>query len=641
MRKIILSFAIALICFISVSAQWTDDPLTNSIVNNLSGSQAVPHIAYDETGNFYIGFYSNKTGNYNIRLQYYTFDGVAQWDASGLLVSDHSQYSWITDWDLTTDNNGNCVMAFNDARNGNADVFAYAISPSGEFLWGDDGIQLSNDPNNEFVPSISVTSDNNTIVVWQQPTDTYRVVAMQKITPEGELSWGASGKTLHSSEYSYGMPRVLGVEGDNYLMAFYKEIGNFPSFTRSIYVQKFDGSGTPVWFENVLASNSNGINPHNNFTIASDESNGIIIAWMDDRDSDMNIDGAVQRVLADGSINWPVNGSEVSIQNNYSHQNVQIFGVTNADEVLVGWSKKNADQNQTAIAGQKFSATGELMWTTAGKEFIPMSSNISGIAGGSVFNGDQSLFVYEKYVSGVSYSHINAFAVDKSGGFVWSPSITLMAGRTTSKVHIDISALLNEQLIVVWEEADASDIYMQNIFTDGTMGEPAISDDATLSDLTVNGETIEGFDPEVIYYEVDVEVGPEIPVVGGVTNNLFATLEITQATEIPGDAMLDVLAQNGTNSLTYNVHFNLITDIFDIEESKLTIFPNPVNEKFNVSGLMHEAEIEIVNLVGKTIFKSSIETNQQIGIGFLKGGIYFAVIRQSNGDVKTIKLIKN
>ena len=193
MKKLIVVITIVIATTITAFAQWVSDPLVNTIVNNMSGSQAVPHIAYDDVGNFYVGFYSNDAGNYDIRLQYYNFAGVAQWATDGLLVSGHTQNSWVTDWDLTTDNTGNCVMAFNDVRDGNANVYAYAISPSGSFLWGADGIQLTNDSQDEFVPSITVTSSNNAIVAWSRPTTTDNVVVMQKITPTGTLSWGNSG----------------------------------------------------------------------------------------------------------------------------------------------------------------------------------------------------------------------------------------------------------------------------------------------------------------------------------------------------------------------------------------------------------------------------------------------------------------
>ena len=289
MKKLIFNILLIFAIGVSATAQWTNDPAINTIVNNLPGSQAVPHIAYDASGNFYVGFYSNNAGNYDIRLQYYTIDGVAQWASDGLLVSNHTQNSWVTEWDLTTDNSGNCVMAFNDVRDGNANVYAYSISPSGSFLWGADGIQLTSNPESEYVPSITVTSANNVIVAWSRPTATEAEIVMQKITPGGTLSWGSAGITYQSGVENYTGARVLGVDGDNYLMAFYKETGNFPALTRHIYVQKFDGSGSSVWTNDVLASNSSGINAYNNFYIASDNANGIVMSWMDDRDNDMNI----------------------------------------------------------------------------------------------------------------------------------------------------------------------------------------------------------------------------------------------------------------------------------------------------------------------------------------------------------------
>ena len=218
MKKIVLSILVVITTITSSLAQWTDNPIENTIVNNLGGSQVIPHIAYDAAGNFYVGFFSNDFGNYNMRLQYYTFDGVAQWNTGGIIVSDHNQYGWLTDWDMTTDNNGNCILTFNDVRNGNADVIVYAISPSEEFLWGDDGITLSTFSEDEFVPSVTVTSSNNVIVAWSRPTDLENEIIMQKITPEGNLTWGTSGITYQTGFESYTGARVLAVDDDNYLM---------------------------------------------------------------------------------------------------------------------------------------------------------------------------------------------------------------------------------------------------------------------------------------------------------------------------------------------------------------------------------------------------------------------------------------
>ncbi len=570
-RKLLFPCLLLLITVNSLHAQWSNDPLVNSIVNDLGGAQAVPHIAYDAVGNFYVGFYSNDAGNYDIRLQYYNFAGVAQWAADGLLVSNHPQNSWITDWDLTTDNSGNCVMAFNDVRDGNANVYAYAISPTGTFLWGANGIQLTSATQDEYVPSISVTSSNNVIVAWSRPTTPQAEIVMQKITPAGSLSWGSSGITYQTGSQSYTGARVLGVDGDNYLMGFYKETGNFPALTRHIYVQKFDASGTAVWGSDVLASNANGISAFTNFNIASDGANGIVLAWMDDRNSDNNINASVQRVLSDGSIIWPANGTSCMTSTSNSNQNPQILGVNNANETLITWSKKNGNQSQTAIAGQKFSATGVRQWTADGIEFIPMSADISGVSGGAVFDGNKAIIVYEEWVSGSSVnSHVKALAVDDAGAMLWTPTSTLMASRTTEKIHLVVSSLFNDQLIAVWEEGAASDdIYMQNVYDDGSIGDPPISDDATLSDLTVDGTTIDGFSPTTYTYSQAIPSGDPLPVTGATANHPLATVAITQTTAVPGSSSVLVTAEDGSTQHTYTINFYTASN--DASLSDLTV----------------------------------------------------------------------
>lgn len=555
MKKFILSLILLTASVLTVSAQWSDDPLLNTIVNDLGGSQAVPHIAYDDNGNFYVGFYSNDAGNYDIRLHYYTFDGVAQWANDGLLVSSHAQNSWVTEWDLTTDNTGNCVMAFNDVRDGNANVYAYAISSTASFLWGADGINLTTDSQDEFVPSITVTSDNNAIVAWSRPTSTQNEIVMQKITPAGTLSWGATGITYQTGSQSYTGARVLGVESDNYLMAFYKETGSFPGLTRHIYVQKFDGNGSSVWTSDVLASNSNGINNFNNFYIATDNADGIVISWTDDWDSDMNIDGKAQRVLSDGTIDWPDNGVEVTTAGSTSNQNVRILGVDNSGNVLVTWSKKNANQSQTAIAGQKINSSGVRQWTDMGIEFVAMSADVSGSDGGVVYDGTNAIIIFEEWDSGSAVnSHVKALAVNGSGTLVWSPTSTLMSSRSTSKIHLTVSGIYNDQVIAVWED-DGTDIYMQNIYTDGSMGDPPISDDATLNDLTVNGTTVDGFSPNISYYTVAIPSGDPLPITGATANFPAATVSITQTPSVPGTSSVLVTAEDGITQLTYTIDF--------------------------------------------------------------------------------------
>ncbi len=91
----------------------------------------------------------------------------------------------------------------------------------------------------------------------------------------------------------------------------------------------------------------------------------------------------------------------------------------------------------------------------------------------------------------------------------------------------------------------------------------ALNDDATLSDLTIDGETVDGFDTATYTYNVELPYGTtEEPVVDATTSDPNATTVITQATDVEGDlaartATVVVTAEDGTTELTYSVIFTI------------------------------------------------------------------------------------
>jgi hypothetical protein len=75
--------------------------------------------------------------------------------------------SWLTDWDMTVDQDNYAILTFQDIRNaGNNNVYAYRISPDGSFVWGPDGLELSNTTDFDVSPKVTVTSARNAVVAW-------------------------------------------------------------------------------------------------------------------------------------------------------------------------------------------------------------------------------------------------------------------------------------------------------------------------------------------------------------------------------------------------------------------------------------------------------------------------------------------
>ena len=85
---------------------------------------------------------------------------------------------------------------------------------------------------------------------------------------------------------------------------------------------------------------------------------------------------------------------------------------------------------------------------------------------------------------------------------------------------------------------------------------PTLSNDATLSDLKVNGTTIQNFSAGTTSYNYTVAAGvTTIPTVSATANHASAQVAITQASSVTGQASVLVTAEDGTSQQTYTVQF--------------------------------------------------------------------------------------
>lgn len=83
---------------------------------------------------------------------------------------------------------------------------------------------------------------------------------------------------------------------------------------------------------------------------------------------------------------------------------------------------------------------------------------------------------------------------------------------------------------------------------------------ATLSDLKVDGNTVPGFSPTVLNYNVALPAGTTIvPTVTATTTNPDASHIVNPAGALPGTTSVVVTSQDGLTTLTYNVNFTLLS----------------------------------------------------------------------------------
>lgn len=85
-----------------------------------------------------------------------------------------------------------------------------------------------------------------------------------------------------------------------------------------------------------------------------------------------------------------------------------------------------------------------------------------------------------------------------------------------------------------------------------------VSNNARLSDIKVNGQTISGFNAYLTTYNVALPYGTtETPVVEATTQDATAKMTITQPTSVNGTATIAVIASDGTTKQTYTLNFSV------------------------------------------------------------------------------------
>jgi hypothetical protein len=133
------------------------------------------------------------------------------------------------------------------------------------------------------------------------------------------------------------------------------------------------------------------------------------------------------------------------------------------------------------------------------------------------------------------------------------PSVTATtADSKATKVITDATSLPGTSIVEVTAEDNTTKITYTINFT------LAISTNANLSDLLINGASITGFNPDTLIYNIVLPSGTTtIPSVTATTADSKATKVITDATNLPGTATIEITAEDGTTKKTYTINFTV------------------------------------------------------------------------------------
>nr|WP_321408601.1 cadherin-like beta sandwich domain-containing protein [uncultured Carboxylicivirga sp.] len=162
--------------------------------------------------------------------------------------------------------------------------------------------------------------------------------------------------------------------------------------------------------------------------------------------------------------------------------------------------------------------------------------------------------------------------------------------------------------------------------------------DATLSDLAVDGVTIDGFAPTTYDYTVSVAAGSD-PAITLATNDANATYTIDGPASIPGVATIVVTAADLTTKKTYTITFDVASGIdLGSKQSSSKVYPTVSRGEFTVEMEGASSMITVYDLAGGLVKQVKTAAKREV-ISLSQKGMYLVKV-ESDGKSELFKVFK-
>ena len=452
-------------------AAWTHDPSSNLRVTSAPSTQANPAIAPDGAGGAFIvwaDFRNSGVTAYDIYLQHVTKAGVNDplWPVNGVAVVTLAgdQLSPVA----VSDGAGGVIVAWEDHRGANWDIYAQRYNAAGTAAWTANGVALTTHSADEVNPVITADGIGGAFVAWTRHysvTDYDPIV--QHVLANGSIAagYGSSGNDVDAAGSTEANPAICSDDSAGVWVAYETNA----SGAYNIRVARITSAGgTALW--NVQVTNAAGDQVR--ARVCPDNHHGAFVVWTDNRSGTSDIYGS--HVLANGAIGagYSFFSDGLLLETSGNNKSTEALIPDNAGGCYLYWSVLAFFQVAfvTRLTPAGAFASG---WTSNGIQLGEDSGGFAAISDGA----GGSISIFAGYAASLSYYALGATRVTPSGSLSagWaSPYVDV--STTGAQVNTPVLASDgNSGAIFAWTDGRAIsdfDIYAQRIERFGQLGNP-------------------------------------------------------------------------------------------------------------------------------------------------------------------------
>ncbi len=395
--------------------------------NQLTTPYGGGNLSMNASGQYVVAWEDARGGNADSYVKVFNADGTVRTAEFLAHAANASQQDWTN---VAMADNGNIVVTWSDNRSGTYESYMRLFDINGTALTGE--TLISSQAGVDDYHAVDFASDGSYVIVWQNAANSGDIY-FQRYNASG-VAQGANTRVNSTTADIQNNPDVAVNDDGSYVVTWMSN-NQDAAGTYGIYAQRYNASGVAQG-ANFLVNQTTAGNQQFS-TVDSDSAGNFVVTWAS---SDGNGDGVwARRFNSSGT----ALGSEFRV-NTYTQGNQASAHVdmNAAGDFIVAWSSASQDGSGNGIYSQQFDSAGTriggevLVNTTTTNEQIDATVAFSGSSAVIAWSGNgaqsgqvDSYGVYTKRFTTTNYSTLTVNTTSNTAD-----------GTTTS-----IAALLNNK----------------------------------------------------------------------------------------------------------------------------------------------------------------------------------------------------